>query len=139
MIGSGAAINSAAGQSGYALGVIFSSFLVTALSDNVYRSLLQTADLPGNVATQLDSAWQSVFARAMSGNLTNLPPDAAQWVTAHFAPAFTTGLAQTVLIMAGVVAGVAIFIFVGMERGLKGSFITPPDARPRLLSHQALT
>ncbi|MFN3332021.1 MAG: hypothetical protein ACK47M_05890 [Caldilinea sp.] len=35
---SGAAINSAAGQSGYALGVIVSSFLVTMQSDGALRA-----------------------------------------------------------------------------------------------------
>ena len=128
LIGSGAAINSAAGQSGYALGVIISSLLVTVLSDNIYRSLLQQANLPSNVVAEIASAWENLFARAMSGTFTKLPPEAAQWVTTQFAPAFTSGLAQTVLVMAGVVAGVAIIIVVGMERGLKGSFITPPEA-----------
>lgn len=130
LIGSGAAINSAAGQSGYALGVIISSFLVTVLADNSYRSLLQQADLPTHVVAQLDSAWRNLFARVMSGSFTDLPPEAAQWMTTQFAPAFTSGLAQTVLVLSGAVTLVAIFIFVGMGRGLKGSLITPPEAIP---------
>ena len=125
LIGSGAAINSAAGQSGYALGVIASSFLVTMLADGALRTRLQQANLPGDVMTQIESVWKSAFARALSGTNTGLPPEAAQWATTQFGPAFTSGLAQTLLILAGFVTVAAIVIFVGMPRGLRGSLITP--------------
>jgi hypothetical protein len=126
LIGSGAAINSAAGQSGYALGVIVSSFLVTMLADGALRARLQQANLPSEVMTQIESVWKSAFARALSGAYTGLPPEAAQWATTQFGPAFTSGLAQTLLIMAGFVTVAAIVIFVGMPRGLQGSLITMP-------------
>ena len=127
LIGSGAAINSAAGQSGYALGVIISSFLVTVLADGALRAQLRRADLPVEVMTQLESVWKNAFARALSGTYTVLSPEAAQWITAQFGPAFTSGLAQTLLIMAGFVTAAAILIFVGMPRGLQGSLITLPQ------------
>ncbi|MBK8051001.1 MAG: hypothetical protein IPK16_30225 [Anaerolineales bacterium] len=41
-------------------------------------------------------------------------------MTAYFAPAFTTGLADTALAMAALVVAVAFVIFLGMKRGLKG-------------------
>ena len=122
-IGSAAAINSAAGQSGYALGVIFSSLLVTALADNAFQAQMRLANLPAAVMAQINSVWENVFARAMSGNYTKLPAEASQWVTTQFAPAFTTGLAQTLLVMAGLAAAVAVVIFIAMERGLKGSLM----------------
>jgi DHA2 family multidrug resistance protein-like MFS transporter len=125
LIGSGAAINSAAGQSGYALGVIVSSFLVTVLADGALRARLRQASLPGDVMMQIESAWKNAFARALSGTYTGLPPEAAQWATTQFGPAFTSGLAQTLLIMAGIATVAAIFILVGMPRGLQGSLITP--------------
>ncbi|HQY95140.1 MFS transporter [Caldilinea sp.] len=127
LIGSGAAINSAAGQSGYALGVIVSSFSVTMLADGALRTQLRQANLPANVTTQIESAWKDAFARALSGTYTRLPPEAAQWATTQFGPAFTIGLTQTLLIMAGFVTVAAIVIFVGMPRGLQGSLITPPQ------------
>jgi MFS family permease len=127
LMGSGAAINSAAGQSGYALGVILSSLLVTTLADNAFHVQLRQANLSPTVMAQIDHVWENTFARAMSGNYARLPVQATQWVTGQFAPAFTTGLANTLLVMAGVAAGVAFFIFVGMERGLKGSLMQPPD------------
>lgn len=124
---SGAAINSAAGQSGYALGVIVSSFLVTVLADGAMRARLHQSNLSSDVVMQLESLWKNAFARAMSGAYTMLPPEVAQAVTIHFGPAFTSGLAQTVLIMAGFLIAAAIAVFVGMPRGLQGSLITPPQ------------
>jgi hypothetical protein len=122
-IGSAAAINSAAGQSGYALGVVLSSLLVTALADNAFQAQMRLANLPAAVIAQINSVWENVFARAMSGTYTKLPAEASQWVTTQFAPAFTTGLAQTLLVMAGLTAAVAVVIFIAMERGLKGSLM----------------
>ncbi len=46
LVGTGAAINSAAGQSGFALGVIFSSLLITTLADGALRAELPP-DQPG--------------------------------------------------------------------------------------------
>jgi MFS family permease len=128
LTGSGAAINSATGQSGYALGVIVSSLLVTVLADGALRAKLRQANLPGDVTTQIESVWKNSFARALSGAHTGLPPEVAQWVTTQFGPAFTSGLAQTLLILAGFVTVVAIGILVGMPQGLQGSLITPSPA-----------
>jgi MFS family permease len=130
LIGSGAGINLAAGQSGYALGIIATSFLVTVLADGAFHAQLRAANLPAATIAQIESVWGNIFARAMSGTFTRLPSEATQWVTLQFAPAFTAGLANTLLIMAGVVIAVAVFIFVAMERELKGSLIQPPQQPP---------
>ena len=127
LLGSGAAINSASGQSGYALGVIVSSLLVTLLADSAFRVQLRQANLPAATLAQIEGIWESTFARAMAGTFTRLPEPVAQWVTLQFAPAFTAGLANTLLIMAVAVIAVAIFIYVAMQRGLKGSLMQPPE------------
>lgn len=127
LMASGAAINSAAGQSGYALGVIISSFLVTMLADGALRAQLHQSNLPNDVMVQLEAIWKDGFARSMSGATTRLTPELAQVATTHFGPAFTSGLAQTLLIMAAFLFIVAIFILVGMPRGMRGSLITPPQ------------
>lgn len=127
LMASGAAINSAAGQSGYALGVIISSFLVTLLADGALRAQLQHSNLPNDMMVLLEGIWKDAFARAMSGAYTGLTPELAQVATTQFGPAFTSGLAQTLLIMAAFLIVVAIFILVGMPRGLRGSLITPPQ------------
>jgi MFS family permease len=126
LIGTGAGINAAAGQSGNALGVIVSSLLVTTLADSVLRRLLAVSSLSPAVKAQLDSLWVNAFARAMSGGYLDLGPEATLWLRQQFAPAFTAGLAETLLILAVIVATVAVFIWVGMERGLQGSLIQPP-------------
>lgn len=118
LIGSGAGINSAAGQSGYALGVILSSILVTTLADGVLRSQVRAADLPPAALAQLDRLWGSVFARAMAGTYTGLSAEAVAWLRLQFAPAFTAGLANTLVIIAGFVLVTAVFIFVAMDRKL---------------------
>ncbi|MBK8796281.1 MAG: hypothetical protein IPM07_07850 [Anaerolineales bacterium] len=55
----------------------------------------------------------------------DLAPDLTQWLNAQFAAAYTAALGQTLLLMAGVLAIVAVVLFVGMQRGLQGSFIQP--------------
>ena len=125
LIGSGAGINSAAGQSGFALGVMVSSLLVTTLADSALRTQLQAANLPRATRAQLDKLWTDVFARSMSGTNIGLSDEASRWMQMQFAPAFTAGLSDTLLIMALMVAAVAVFIFVAMERGLRGSLMQP--------------
>lgn len=106
------------------------------LADGAFHAQLRQANLPTATIAQIDSVWGSTFARARSGTYTNLPATATQWVTMQFAPAFTAGLANTLLIMAGVVIAVAIFIFVAMERGLKGSLIPPPEQSANTAQNQ---
>lgn len=127
LIGSGAGINSAAGQSGYALGVILSSLLVTTLADGALRSRMGTADLSPAAVAQLDRLWGSVFARAMAGTHPRLSAEGLEWLRQQFAPAFTVGLANTLVIMAGLVLVVAVFIWVAMERKLQSGPVQPPQ------------
>jgi hypothetical protein len=77
--------------------------------------------------TRLESIWKNAFARAMSGAFTALPPELTQALTTQLGPAFTRGLAQTLLIMAGFLTVAAIAVFVGMPQGLQGSLIKPPQ------------
>lgn len=128
LIGSGAGINSAAGQAGYALGVITSSLFLSGLAGSALASQLRQAGVPQTAIAQLQSAWGGVFARAMSGDYSKLPAGVDQAITAHFAPAFTTALGQTMLVMGGLAAAAAVAIYVGMERGLQGSMMQAPAA-----------
>ncbi len=131
LMGSGAGINTAAGQSGYALGVIVTSVLVTLLAEGVLHTQLQQSSLPPAVAAQIEGVWAGLFARVMSGAYGELSPEAVTWLQGHFGPAFTAGLSGTLLVVAALVAAIAVFIYVVMERGLKGSLIQPaPAANP---------
>ena len=126
LIGSGAGINSAAGQAGYALGVITSSLFISGLAGNALANQLRQAGVAQDTITQVQSALGGVFARAMSGDFTKLPANADQALTAYLAPAFTTAMGQTMLIMGGLAAAAAVAIYIAMERGLKGSMMEAP-------------
>ena len=125
LTGMGAAINSAAGQSGYALGIVWSSFLLTGIANNTFDAQLRQIGISPLVVQRLDSVWNEIFARTVSGNAGETSSDLAQWVNAQFATAYTAALGQTLLAMAGVLAIVAVVLFIGMKRGLKGSFVQP--------------
>jgi len=126
LIGSGAGINSGAGQAGYALGVITSSVFLSGLAGNALANQLRQAGVPQDTITQVQSSLGNVFARAMSGDYTKLPANADQSLTALFAPAFTTAMGQTMLIMGGLAAAAAVAIYLAMKRGLQGSMIQAP-------------
>jgi hypothetical protein len=128
LIGSGAGINSGAGQAGYALGVITSSVFLSGLAGSALANQLRQAGVPQNVIVQLQSSLGNVFARAMSGDYTKLPAQADQALKTAFTPAFTTAMGQTMLIMGILAAAAAIAIYVGMERGLQGSMMQAPAA-----------
>jgi len=129
MIGSGAGINSAAGQAGYALGIIASSLLISQLAGESFAGRLRQVGAPDATIAQVQSAWGSVFAGAISGDFARLPVGMEETMVQHFAPTFTTALGQTMLIMGGVVMATAIAIFVAMERGLQGSLIQAPATK----------
>ena len=128
LIGSGAGINSAAGLAGYALGIITSSVFLSGMAGNALASQLRQAGVPQDAIVKLQSAWGGVFARAMSGDYTELPAQAEQALTAHFAPAFTTAMGQTMLVMGILAAAAAVAIYLAMERGLQGSMMQAPAA-----------
>jgi MFS family permease len=125
MIGLGAAVNAASGQLGYALGVIMSSLFVTSMANTSIQAQLRQNGADSALIAQINAAWDSLFAKAMSGDLSSLPPNVAQAITAYFADSFTTGLGQMLLLLALVLTGTAVVIYLGMHKGLRGSFMTP--------------
>ncbi len=72
------------------------------------------------------NAFEDIFARAMSGDLTRLPESLAQQVTLAFGDAFTAGLALTFVVIGIALAVTAVIIYFGMNKGLKSSFVTRP-------------
>lgn len=126
LTGMAAGINTAAGQSGFALGVIVSSILVTLFADRYFIRQLEQTNAPAQVLQAASIVFQDIFSRAMAGDLTRLPEDLAQQVVLRFDDAFTAGLALTFVVVGLVLALTAFAIFVGMNKGLKGSFISQP-------------
>ncbi len=126
LTGMAAGVNTAAGQSGFAAGTILSSVLVTFFADRAFVAQLTQINAPPAVIQAANKLFQETFARAISGNLTRLPDELAKQIAIGFGDAFAQGMA-----MAFVVIGILMFlsaaaIFLGMNKGLKATFISQP-------------
>jgi len=130
IVGMAAGVNTAAGQSGFALGTILSSLLVTIFANQHFTEQLKQANVPPEVINVLSSAYDNVFARVISGDLTRLPESVVQTVTVSFGEAFSVGLGETYLVIAMLLVGSAVAIFLGMNKGLKGTFIERVPGAP---------
>jgi MFS transporter, DHA2 family, multidrug resistance protein len=128
LAGSAAAINTAAGQSGYALGVVLSSILVTQLADLAFLKPLAQAGVPEEVLTQIKAALPSIFSRTASSQYPNLPQAVLDMASARYDQAFATGMEQMFLACAVLMFLAAGAIYLGMHRGLRAA------ARPPLIS-----
>lgn len=128
LVGSAAAINTAAGQSGYALGVVLSSVLVTQLADAAFLRSLPGAGVFEATQQQIKDSLPSIVTRAMAGDYPNLPPPLLALANSTYREAFTTGLGQTYLVFALVTLITAVVIFFGMRRGLQASVAMPLDS-----------
>jgi len=126
LTGMAAGVNAAAGQSGFALGVVLSSILVTLFADQNFKQQLEQTNASPQVMNAADRVFQEFFSRAMSVDLTRLPENLAHQITLSFDNAFTVGLAMTFVVIAIILAITGVVIFLGMNKGLKGSFITRP-------------
>ena len=128
LAGSAAAINTAAGQSGYALGVVLSSILVTQLADFAFLKPLAEAGVPEEVLTQIKAALPSIFSRTASSQYPNVPQAVLDMASASYDQAFATGMGQMFLACALLMFLAAGAIYWGMHRGLRAA------ARPPLIS-----
>ena len=127
LAGSAAAINTAAGQSGYALGVVLSSMLVTQLADFAFLQPLAQAGVSEETLMQIKAALPSIFARTASSEYPNVPQAVLDLASAKYDQAFATGMGQMFLVLAGLMFLTAGAIFLGMHRGLRAA------ARPPLI------
>ena len=126
LAGSAAAINTASSQSGYALGVILSSILVTQLADTAFLKPLAQAGVPENTLNQIKAALPGIFNRTASGEYPNVPQAVLDLASAKYDQAFTTGMGQMFLVAAGLMLLVAAAILLGMHRGLRAAVDRPP-------------
>jgi hypothetical protein len=137
LTGMAAGVNTAAGQSGYAIGTVLSSILVTQFADRAFIQQLEQNDVPEQIIIAVNNAFQDVFSRAIAGNMTNLPKDLAAQIAVGFGDAFASGLATTFVIVAVVLALSAVAVYLGMHTGLKASFISQPlSAQSNLVAAQ---
>jgi MFS family permease len=125
LLGSAAAVNAAAGQSGYALGVALSSAMVTQLADFHFIRLLEQAGVSPAVIDRVKEALPSLAARTIAADYPNVPEFISNLVTIAYEAAFTTGMTQMFLIMGIGLAIAAAAIYLFMSRGLRAT-IAPP-------------
>jgi MFS family permease len=125
LIGSAAAVNSASGQSGYALGVILSSMLVTQLADIAFLRPLVALGVSETTLHKIETALPSLFSRTASGAYPNVPQAVLDLASAKYDQAFTTGMGQMFLVFALAMFLMAAVIHLGMRRGLRAAGAPP--------------
>jgi MFS family permease len=123
LTGMAAGVNSAAGQSGFALGAIISSLLVTVFAGQSFVQQLEQTNAPPGVIQAASAIFQDAFARVISGNLEQLPASLADQLTIAFGPAFTAGLGVMFVVVAMMLGITAVIVYFGMNRGLKGTLV----------------
>ena len=121
LAGSAAAVNTASGQSGYALGVVLSSILVTQLADTAFLKPLAQAGVAETTLNQIKAALPSIFNRTASGVYPNVPQAVLDLASAKYDQAFATGMGQMFLVLAGLMFLAAAAIYLGMHRGLRAA------------------
>ena len=125
LAGSAAAVNTASGQSGYALGVILSSILVTQLADLAFLKPLTKMGISEKILSQNKEALSNLFTRTSTGVYPNVPQAVLELASAKYDLAFATGMGQMFLVLAALMFLAAAAIFLGMRRGLKAAAAPP--------------
>lgn len=119
LVNSSSAVNTAAGQGGYALGVIVSSVLVTRHADGLFVDALSAAGVPASIVANVTSGLESTIVRLMVAPYPELPPAIAALTGISYADSFTSGMTRMFLMVAIATFLTALVIFVGMRRGLR--------------------
>jgi MFS family permease len=125
LAGSAAAVNTASGQSGYALGVVLSSILVTQLADLAFLKPLTKSGLSETILSQIKAALSDLFARTSTGIYPNVPQSVLDLASATYDQAFATGMGQMFLVTAVLMFLTAGAILLGMHRGLRAASAPP--------------
>ena len=125
LAGSAGAINTAAGQSGYALGVVISSLLVTQLATSAFLKPLAQAGLPEATLQKIEEALPDILSQTSTGEYASLPQAVLELAAEKYDQALTTGMGQMFLLLAGFMLLSAAATYLGMHRGLKAASAPP--------------
>jgi MFS family permease len=123
--GSAAAVNTASGQLGYALGVVLSSMLVTQLADLAFLRPLVQAGVSETTLSQIKEALPSIFSRTASSEYPKVPQAVLDLASAKYDQAFATGMGQMFLAFAVLMFLAAAASFLGLHRGLRAAAAPP--------------
>jgi MFS transporter, DHA2 family, multidrug resistance protein len=121
MINGSAAVTTAAGQTGYALGTIVSSVLVTRYADRVFVDALTAAGVPANVVASITEALQNAWSRLIASGYPELPDQVKSLTGVSYADAFTSGMTKMFFLIAIGMFITALVMLVGMRRGLSAT------------------
>lgn len=117
LVGSAAAVNSAIGQSGFALGVGISSMLITYFAGSEFLQALKRAGVSAQILEQVRGAFADLVARLASVDYVALPSRIRDLVAIGYQEAFTSGMTQSFLAFGILMSVGAIIIYLGMRRG----------------------
>jgi MFS family permease len=121
LVGAAAAVNQAAGQAGFALGIIGSDVLMTRWAGDALMNALQQNQAPAQIIAQIQANPSEILARLFTVDLTSLPPQLAGPIGKVFGMAFTAGLTQTFFFLAALLFATTVLIALGMRAGLRAT------------------
>jgi MFS family permease len=119
LTGSAAAVNTAVGLSGYALGVILSSIIISFKANTALVELLTQMGVTEKTLQQIQSALPGILDQTASGEYPNLPQAVLDLAHATFAQILTTSMGQMFMILAITSFVAVVIIYIGMRRGLR--------------------
>jgi MFS family permease len=119
LTGSAAAVNTAVGQSGYALGVILSSIIITFMANTALLEPLTQMGVSEETIQQVQSALPSILNQTASSEYPNVPQAVFDLIYARYEQLLTGSMGQMFLIMAITLFLAVVIIYIGMRRGLR--------------------
>ncbi len=125
LVNSSSAVNTAAGQAGYSLGVIVSSVLVTQYADRLFLDGLAAAGVSAEAVTSVTSGLANPVSRLVAAGYPGLPEAVTALTGVSYANAFTSGMTRMFFMVAIAMLITALVMFLSMHRGLRATFAAP--------------
>lgn len=127
LVSQAAAVNTAAGQAGYSLGVILSSVLVTQYADRLFLTGLTAAGVPADIITRIWDGLHNFTIRFIATVYPELPEEVTRITSVSYANAFTSGMTQMFMWVSITMFVIALMMYAGMHRGLRASLVKSHD------------
>ena len=129
LVGASAAVNTATGQLGYALGITTSSAIIIRLADTTFLRTLEQAGVSQTVIDEVSQSLPEFAARAAEADYAALPPSLDEFAAFGYASAWTASMAQMFLRfgIAMLVGAAAVYLAMSRrEQGRPGESETAP-------------
>jgi DHA2 family multidrug resistance protein-like MFS transporter len=116
LVGSSAAVNTATGQLGYALGITTSSVIVMQIADATFLRTLQQADVSQDIIDEVSLKLPDFATRAGGAHYTLLPQGMEEFAALGYASAWTDGMTQMFLLFGIAMLIGAAMVYAAMSR-----------------------